>query len=41
MLTKGLAIDVVRHCYAEGVRFAESLRSDVLAEAFTAVPRER
>lgn len=40
MLTDSLPIDVVRRCYAEDIRFAASLRSERLAEAFAAVPRE-
>jgi protein-L-isoaspartate(D-aspartate) O-methyltransferase len=40
VLTRNLPIDVVRRCYAEEVRFAASLRSAALAEAFAVVPRE-
>src|SRR5580698_8721576 len=40
VLTRNLPIDVVRRCYAEEVRFAAGLRSEVLAEDFAAVPRE-
>jgi protein-L-isoaspartate(D-aspartate) O-methyltransferase len=40
VLTRNLPVDVVRRCYAEAVRFAAGLRSESLAEAFAAVPRE-
>jgi protein-L-isoaspartate(D-aspartate) O-methyltransferase len=40
MLTNALPIEAIRRCYAEEVRFAASLRSDALAEAFAVVPRE-
>ena len=40
MLTRSLSIEVVRRCYAEEVRFSANLRSEALAEAFAAVPRE-
>ena len=40
VLTKSLPIEVVRRCYAEEIRVASGLRSEALAEAFAAVPRE-
>lgn len=40
VLTKSIPLEVVRRCYAEEIRVAASLRSEALAEAFAAVPRE-
>ena len=39
-LTRDLPIETVRLCYAEAIRVAAGLRTQLMVEAFATVPRE-